>query len=362
MSLSLGPYEQKGISWVWLCAQTEGWRGALHSHHSGTKYIVQRKGLREESSKKIKVNEKNQEENQNLSTEIRRQKHHDMLLKKGLKNHKWMLNYLALILVLLWGSANNINLRGAEAEHVVNRDVLHGAISRVDLNVTLVREEIISLRCVWHFDAAQPKATTLWACKRATQRWEIERSHAWLERFTAQSMSEWWFVPRGVPPGWGSGGRWSFVAGDHEPGLQRRRSCHGENCAARARTPRAASAYQGDLWCRWSGIPGPANVCMQIHNIKHASKLLILISSTYESSSHACTYTHTFRGCYHLPDDINSSGPDLGVAAHDGHTGSKRAINAEDHTLHCPWQHSQVGLCTCLIPSWDRKREIAWKT
>ncbi len=57
------------------------------------------------------------------------------------KRQEWKFNYLALILVLLRRSANNINLRGAEAEHVVNRDVLHGAISRVDLNVTLVREE-----------------------------------------------------------------------------------------------------------------------------------------------------------------------------------------------------------------------------
>lgn len=50
-----------------------------------------------------------------------------------------MLHYQALVLVLLRRSANNINLRGAEAEHVVNRDVLHGAVSRDDLNVTLGR-------------------------------------------------------------------------------------------------------------------------------------------------------------------------------------------------------------------------------
>ena len=73
---------------------------------------------------------------------------------------KLKLDYLALILVFLRRSADDINLCGAQAEHVVNRDVLHGAISRVDLNVTLVREGIISQRCVWHFDAAQPKATT----------------------------------------------------------------------------------------------------------------------------------------------------------------------------------------------------------
>lgn len=44
MSLSLGPSELKGISLVWLCAQTEGWRGALHSPHSGTIHTTQRKG------------------------------------------------------------------------------------------------------------------------------------------------------------------------------------------------------------------------------------------------------------------------------------------------------------------------------
>lgn len=82
--------------------------------------------------------------------------------------NKSKLKYLALILVLLRRSANNINLWGAEAKHVVNWDVLHGAVSRVDLNVTLVREEIINRRCVWHLDVAQSKATTLWVFKRVT--------------------------------------------------------------------------------------------------------------------------------------------------------------------------------------------------
>lgn len=36
MSLSLRPYELKGISWVWLCAQIEGLRGALRIPRSGT--------------------------------------------------------------------------------------------------------------------------------------------------------------------------------------------------------------------------------------------------------------------------------------------------------------------------------------
>lgn len=45
---------------------------------------------------------------------------------------------LALILVLLGWPAHNINLCRAETQHVVHRDVLHGAIGRVDLNVTLL--------------------------------------------------------------------------------------------------------------------------------------------------------------------------------------------------------------------------------
>lgn len=58
MSLSLRPYEPKGISWVWLYAQIEGLRGVMHIPRSGTKHTTQRK----ESSKKIKVNKNNQEE------------------------------------------------------------------------------------------------------------------------------------------------------------------------------------------------------------------------------------------------------------------------------------------------------------
>lgn len=41
--LSLGPCGRRGTSWVWLGVQTEAWRGVLHSHHSGTKQIVERR-------------------------------------------------------------------------------------------------------------------------------------------------------------------------------------------------------------------------------------------------------------------------------------------------------------------------------
>lgn len=42
MSLFLGPSEPKGISLVWLCAQTEGWRGEQHSPHSETTHTPKR--------------------------------------------------------------------------------------------------------------------------------------------------------------------------------------------------------------------------------------------------------------------------------------------------------------------------------
>lgn len=45
MSPSSGPFELKGISWVWFCAQTEAWTGALHSPRSGTAYTTNQKGL-----------------------------------------------------------------------------------------------------------------------------------------------------------------------------------------------------------------------------------------------------------------------------------------------------------------------------
>lgn len=54
---------------------------------------------------------------------------------------RWRPDYLALVLVLLWRPANNVNLWGAEAQHVVNRDVLHGAISWDDLDMALFKGE-----------------------------------------------------------------------------------------------------------------------------------------------------------------------------------------------------------------------------
>lgn len=45
--------------------------------------------------------------------------------------------YLALVLVFLGRPAYNVDLRGAEAQCAVHRHVLHGAVGRTDLNVTL---------------------------------------------------------------------------------------------------------------------------------------------------------------------------------------------------------------------------------
>ena len=37
-----------------------------------------------------------------------------------------------------------------------------------------------------------------------------------------------------------------------------------------------------------------------------------------------------------LPDDVDGAGPDLGVLAHDGDAGRKRAVYTEDDTF-SPW-------------------------
>lgn len=58
----------------------------------------------------------------------------------------------------------------------------------------------------------------------------------------------------------------------------------------------------------------------------------------------------------HLPDHVDGSGADLGVAAHDRHAGGERAVDAEDHTFHSSRQHGQVGFCARLITPWERKR------
>lgn len=57
---------------------------------------------------------------------------------------RWRPNYLALVLVLFRRPANNVNLWGAEAQHVVNRDVLHGAISWDDLDMALLKGEKVT--------------------------------------------------------------------------------------------------------------------------------------------------------------------------------------------------------------------------
>lgn len=50
-SLSLGPYERKWISWVWLCAQTGEWRGALRSPRSGTTHTARERSGQEANQK-----------------------------------------------------------------------------------------------------------------------------------------------------------------------------------------------------------------------------------------------------------------------------------------------------------------------
>lgn len=158
---------------------------------------------------------------------------------------------------------------------------------------------------------------------------------------------------RFVPPASGSWGRWSSAAADREPGLQKKRSSHEGNCAARARTQLAASAYQVGRWCRWWGNQGPANACR--HNIKRTlnPNFVLECVSKWEVRCLITLYI-----CEQSPDNINCSRTDFWVAAHDGDTGSKRSVDAEDHTLHAPGQHRQVGLCTGLIPSWDQKKEL----
>lgn len=63
------PCEPRGISWAWLCARTEGWRGVPRSPHSGT---AQR-------GKKIKVNEGRTEA---FKVRKAKQERHEMLLKQ----------------------------------------------------------------------------------------------------------------------------------------------------------------------------------------------------------------------------------------------------------------------------------------
>lgn len=89
----------------------------------------------------------------------------------------------------------------------------------------------------------------------------------------------------------------------------------------------------------------------------HLSEPFFVDADFINTHTCKCTHPRTFRGCL-LPDYVHCSRADLGVAAHDWHAGSKRAINAEDHALHAPWQHSQVSLRTSLISPWvGKKRE-----
>lgn len=55
----------------------------------------------------------------------------------GTQKDEWNLDHLALVLVFFGWSAHYIYLVGTETQHAVDWDVLHGAVGRVDLNVTL---------------------------------------------------------------------------------------------------------------------------------------------------------------------------------------------------------------------------------
>ena len=310
------------------------------------------------------------------------------------------MSYLALILVFLRRSANNINLRGAQPEHVVNGDVLHGAVRRVDLNMTLVREGHDQSEMSEAFQCSTTQGyttTSLLMGQRVTQmeRWlrgrELNVLHALLEKINCTGDVMVSVCLRAAPPGWGSWGRWSSVSGDREPGPRRRRSSRGGNYAARATTPRAASAYQGGLWCRWSDTPGPASACMQ--NTQHQTafrgvltrvssinmdtlKRLCLHTSTHNSESpyskpffliwfpHSDTHTHTqthtphthSEGCCRLPDNIDRSGADLGVAAHDWHTGGRRSRRCWRPHTPCPVAARWGRPLHSSDPPWGKRR------
>lgn len=62
------------------------------------------------------------------------------------------------------------------------------------------------------------------------------------------------------------------------------------------------------------------------------------------------------NGRRNLPDDVDGSWTDFGVAAHDGNAGGERAVDAEDHALHGPRQHGEVGLRAGLIPPLGRRQ------
>lgn len=52
-----------------------------------------------------------------------------------------------------------------------------------------------------------------------------------------------------------------------------------------------------------------------------------------------------------LPHHIHSSCSDLGVAAHDGHTGSERAVNTEHNKLSSPRNNSEITVCKGMVTS-----------
>lgn len=51
----------------------------------------------------------------------------------------------------------------------------------------------------------------------------------------------------------------------------------------------------------------------------------------------------------HSPHHIHGPSPHFGVTAHDGHAGSKGAIDTEDHKLRALGQHGDVAVSKCVV-------------
>lgn len=60
-----------------------------------------------------------------------------------------------------------------------------------------------------------------------------------------------------------------------------------------------------------------------------------------------------------VPDNIHGSGPHLGIAAHDGNAGSKRAVNAKDDKLCSSRDNGQVAVCKRVVPPTEQTDEMS---
>lgn len=56
-----------------------------------------------------------------------------------------------------------------------------------------------------------------------------------------------------------------------------------------------------------------------------------------------------------VPDDIHGSRPHFGIAAHDGHAGSKWPVDAEHHKLCATRNNCQVAVCKRVVASEEWK-------